>query len=48
VLRWHGPWECSVEPAWVSPSYGVKLPAQKVVFRRTGPVEPLSVTIELG
>lgn len=45
TLRWEGPWECSVEDAFVSPSYGVKVPTRKVVFRRTGRVEPLRVTI---
>jgi len=45
VLRWDGPWDCSVEPAWVSPSYGVREPTRKVVFRRRGPVEPLTVVI---
>jgi hypothetical protein len=45
VLRWQGDWTCTVEDAWVSPSYGVKVPTHKVVFRRDGPVETLLVTI---
>jgi hypothetical protein len=43
VLRWSGPWECAVEEAWVSPSYGVKVATRKVIFRRSGPAEPLTV-----
>ena len=45
TLRWDGPWDCTVEPGWVSPSYGVREPAKKVVFRRHGPVEPLTVVL---
>ena len=45
VLRWEGQWDCTVEPNWVSPSYGVRELAQKVVFRRRGPVEPLTVVL---
>lgn len=45
VLRGGPGWQCSVEPSFVSPSYGVKLPSQKVVFRRSGPVVELLVTI---
>ena len=33
VLRWEGDWTCTVEDAWVSPSYGVRVPTRKVVFR---------------
>jgi Heparinase II/III-like protein/Heparinase II/III N-terminus len=45
VLRWRGDWECAVEPAWMSPSYGVRVATSKVVFRRSGPVEPLTVVV---
>jgi hypothetical protein len=45
VLRWSGAWTCTVEEARVSPSYGVQLPAQKIVFRRSGPVAPLTVVL---
>jgi hypothetical protein len=45
TLHWEGPYECAVEDAWVSPSYGVKLPTRKIVFRRSGAVAALSVTI---
>ena len=45
VLRWEGGWHCTIEDAFVSPSYGVKRATRKVVFRRSGPVAPLRVTI---
>lgn len=45
VLRWRGAWTCVVEAAWVSPSYGVRVKTSKVVFRRSGPVEALTVVI---
>jgi hypothetical protein len=45
VIRWRGDWECTVETASVSPSYGVRLDAPNVVFRRSGLLEPLLVTI---
>jgi Heparinase II/III-like protein/Heparinase II/III N-terminus len=45
VLRWLGAWEHAVEVAWMSPSYGVRVATSKVVFRRSGPVEPLTVTL---
>jgi len=44
-LRWEGDWSASVEDAWVSPSYGVRLPSRRIVFRRSGPPAPLTVTI---
>ncbi len=45
-LRYTDPsaWEATVEDGWLSPSYGVKTPRRVVVFRRSGPLEPLSVT----
>jgi hypothetical protein len=47
VLRWRSPhdWDAAVEDSWVSPSYGVRRPARRVVFRRTGSVAPLTVVI---
>ena len=47
VLRWRSPeeWESCVEPAWISPSYGVKRASLAVVFRRSGPVAPLTVVL---
>jgi len=45
ALRWRGSWACSVEDTWVSPSYGVRIAARKVVFRRSGAAEPLTVTL---
>ena len=47
TLRWRSPaaWDCTVEPAWVSPSYGVKHTTRRVVFRRSGPVAPLTVVV---
>lgn len=45
VLRWDGPWECLVEDAFVAPSYGVRVPTRSVLLRRSGHVEPLTVTI---
>ena len=47
TLRWRSPqpWDCTVEPAWVSPSYGVKRATHRVVFRRSGSVAPLTVVI---
>jgi hypothetical protein len=45
TLRWRGAWRPTVDDASVSPSYGVRLAARKIVFRRTGAVEPLTVVI---
>ena len=47
ALRWRSPerWECTVEPAWIAPSYGVKRPIERIVFRRSGPVAPLTVVL---
>ncbi len=45
AFRWRGAWDCTVEEAWVSPSYGVKVPTSKIVFRRSGPVAPLTVAL---
>jgi hypothetical protein len=47
VLRWRSPepWNCTVEPAWLSPSYGVKHETLRVVFRRSGAVAALTVLL---
>jgi uncharacterized heparinase superfamily protein len=47
-LGWNDPadWEASVQESWVSPSYGVRLPAQRVELRRSGPLVPLTVVLE--
>jgi hypothetical protein len=45
VLRWQGDWTPAVEDSWVSPSYGVRVPSQRIVFRRSGSLSPLTVTI---
>jgi len=47
VFRWRSPdpWWCGVEPAWMSPSYGVKRPIDRIVCRRSGSVSPLTVVI---
>ncbi|MGZ4334473.1 MAG: heparinase II/III domain-containing protein [Gaiellaceae bacterium] len=47
VLQWRSPepWQCEIEDAWVSPSYGVKRPIHRVTFRRSGAVAPLTVVI---
>lgn len=45
VLRWRGPWECTVEDSCVSPSYGVKEPSRRALFRRSGPPAPLTVVL---
>jgi uncharacterized heparinase superfamily protein len=39
-------WSASVEQSWVSPSYGVKQQSTRLVLTRSGPLEPLTVTIE--
>lgn len=45
ALRWQGDWNTAVEDAWVSPSYGVRVASRRIVFRRSGPLAPLTVTI---
>ena len=45
ALYWRGDWEAAIEDAWYSPSYGVRVPTRKVVFRRSGNVEALQVLI---
>ncbi len=46
-VRWTSAqdWAAAVEPARVSPSYGVVVPAEKFVWRRIGALRPLEVTI---
>jgi hypothetical protein len=46
-LRWRGAgWAGALEAARISPSYGVALPAQKLVLRSTG--RPGALTVELS
>ena len=40
-----GAWDVSIEPARVSPSYGIVVPSKKIVWRREGPLQPLTVEI---
>lgn len=46
-IRWTSPedWTAAIEPARVSPSYGVVVPAKKLIWRRSGALRPLEVTI---
>lgn len=41
-------WTVAVEAARVSPSYGVAVPSKRIVWRRAGPLRPLSVTLAPG
>jgi len=45
VWRNHEDWNTELEDGWVSPSYGIKLPASVLIFSRAGPVKPLMVGI---
>lgn len=47
VLSWRNPddWAVSTEGSWVSESYGVKVAASQVIFRRHGPTVSLDVVI---
>jgi hypothetical protein len=47
VLRWSDAdeWTLTEEPGWVSPSYGVRVETVRLVWRRTGPLRPLTVEI---
>lgn len=47
VLRWRSPqrWDVALEDSWISPSYGVRRSARRVVFRRDGSVAPLTVVL---
>ncbi len=46
-VRWTSPenWTATVEPARVSPSYGVVVASEKLVWRRMGALRPLEVII---
>jgi hypothetical protein len=46
-LHWSGDdlWHVAVRDGWVSPSYGVKRPAQVLELTRAGPLAPVSVVI---
>ncbi|MFO1171415.1 MAG: alginate lyase family protein [Hyphomicrobiaceae bacterium] len=48
VVTWSdaSDWQASIEPARVSPSYGVVVPSERLVFRRADVLRPLTVTIE--
>lgn len=39
-------WEARIRPAWVSPSYGVKLETSCLELWRSGPLRPLAVVLE--
>jgi uncharacterized heparinase superfamily protein len=39
-------WVASIKPAWFSPGYGVKQQSKRLVLARSGPLAPLTVTIE--
>lgn len=47
VMRVHTPedWALRIEPARISPSYGVVVPSQKLMWVRSGPLKPFAVTI---
>jgi hypothetical protein len=38
-------WELSIEPTEVSPSYGIRQAALKLVWRRSGPLHPFAVRL---
>ncbi|MGH3072963.1 MAG: heparinase II/III family protein, partial [Gaiellaceae bacterium] len=48
ALAWSDPdaWEAVLGDAWVSPSYGVRVPSRRVELRRRGTLAPLSVVLE--
>jgi hypothetical protein len=48
VVDWNGDdhWTCGIEPARVSPSYGVAYPTQRLVWKRKGPL-PSSLRISI-
>ncbi|GAB5429121.1 MAG: hypothetical protein Devi2KO_25800 [Devosia indica] len=50
VVTWSDPadWAVTVEEARVSPSYGVAVPSQRLVWRRSGALRPLRVTLAPG
>jgi hypothetical protein len=39
-------WAFSIEPGWISPSYGVKRAAPRLVWTRSGPLRALQIEIE--
>lgn len=47
ILAWRSPadWKVTTEASWVSPSYGIKAPARRIVFTRRGPLAALEVFI---
>jgi uncharacterized heparinase superfamily protein len=48
AIRWQDPnaWTLSIDPAWVSPSYGVKREAPRLLWIRSGPLCDLHVEVE--
>ena len=46
-LRWSDvqSWQLEIEPARISPSYGVVRQSKKLVWRRSGPLQPLEVRL---
>jgi uncharacterized heparinase superfamily protein len=48
TLSWHSPvkWAVSLEPARVSPTYGVVMPSERLVWKRTGPLASMTVRIQ--
>lgn len=41
-------WDLAIEPARISPSYGVAVPSSRLVWRRAGPLCPLTIAIAPG
>jgi len=48
ILRWMSsvPWSLEVGDTWLSPSYGVRVPTQQILFRRFGLAATLEVEIK--
>jgi uncharacterized heparinase superfamily protein len=48
TVRWSSSdhWSARLDPAWVSPSYGIKRLTSRLVLARTGALVPLTVTME--
>ncbi len=41
-------WDLALEPARVSPSYGVELPTKRLIWRSTGPLRTFKLTLAPG
>lgn len=50
VVEWRAPdsWSLEIQEGWVSPSYGIKVAAPRLVWNRSGPLRPLHVEIAPG